>query len=58
MYIFHSALPPPRPKYELMVGWGKNMMIYKENGYIRGNRRKNGEKVDNFDSTWGKIYHF
>ena len=45
-------------KYALLVGWGKNMMIYLKNANIRGKRwKKLGEKRT-FSLYFGEKYHF
>ena len=45
-------------KYEFLVGWGKNMIIYfKKNANIRGKRWKKGEKRK-FLLYLGKKYDF
>ena len=43
-HIFSNLPPPPREggqKYELLVGWGKNMYFFKK--IIRGKRLKQGK---------------
>ena len=42
-------------KYELLVGWGKIMMIHKENVNLKGKWCKNGGKEEIFTVLLEKI---
>ena len=41
-------------KYEFLVGWGKNMIIYYEKRKNKGEEVDKRERRGNFYFTWGK----
>ena len=51
--VYFSFCPPPKKKYEVLVGWGKNMK--RKNANIRG---RGEEKEEVFNVPRGKTYNF
>ena len=45
-------------KYELLLGWGKNMLIYQKKHEFKGEEATKRGKGENFHCTLRQKYHF